>query len=236
MAAPDSEVPVASLLGRTVAVVRGRRAIETLHNQRECFGQVRLGATVGQSEFADVVSAKSPAAEREVELRLMAEEEYLLASRGRLRLLEYETPAYDAAAHWEAVRARHPDPDKFDKLYEVYAHMRRKGYVVKCGLQFGTDYLLYRGSPDDFHAEYCCLVVDGEVEWRVIKTLARLAQDVRKRLVLCDIHEGEVIEIVIDDAFQRPPEANVSQKKRQRVQSIIDHARKRHKISNPRLE
>lgn len=233
--AAADEVPCAELLAGTVAIVRGRSAIAKLHTRMECFGHVKLGAKMDadwKSEYIGDFEATSPVHEHETELRLMLEEEYYLASMGRIRLAWLEE--YDAAVHWETVVSRYADPTMFEKRYTVYAHMRRKGYVVKNGIQFGTDYLLYRGSPDEFHAEYCCLVVDGELDWRKIKTVARLAQDVRKRLVVCDIDQGKVIEVVIDDAFQKPPDCQVSRKRRHRHQSIADHARKRHKVSDHR--
>ena len=41
------------------------------------------------------------------------------------------------------------------------AHFRAKGWVVKDGLQFGCDAILYRGPPDEFHAEWCVVVADA---------------------------------------------------------------------------
>lgn len=233
----SDELPCAELLAGTVAVVRGRAAIAKLHTRKECFGHVKLGTKMDagwKSEYAGEFEATSPVHEHETELRLMLEEEYYLASTGRIRLAWLQE--YDASLHWERLVLRCSEPALFAKRYTVYAHMRCKGYVVKNGIQFGTDYLLYRGSPDEFHAEYCCLVVDGEIDWRRIKTVARLAQDVRKRLVVCDLHEGKVVEIVIDDAFQKPPDSQVSRKRRNRHQSIADHARKRHKASDHRRD
>lgn len=194
------EVPYVEVVCGCVGVVRGREEVAKLHNRRECFGVVRVT--------------------KSIELRLMPEEEVYLATRGRIRV-----DARDARA---SVRSRQKCPESFDRRYAVYEKMRDKGYVVKSGLQFGTDYLLYRGTPDEYHAEYCCSVVDGKMTWRHLKTLARLAQDVRKRLLLCELtEEGDVVEVVVDDAFQRPPEANQSSRKRARNQLIAATAKKR---------
>ncbi|KAJ8602159.1 hypothetical protein CTAYLR_003511 [Chrysophaeum taylorii] len=215
----------AELLGGECCVVRGREAISTLHDGRECFGTVKLGerGVDDASVFGEAFPEGSPAREYRVELRLMVEEEIYLATRNRIEVL-----GLDREAHWASALRR---VENFDSKYQVYDHMRSKGYVVKNGIQFGVEYLLYRGSPDDFHAEYCCLVKIGDLSWKRVKTIARLAQDVRKRLVICEVHRGKVFEMIVDDSFQRPPDVIASAKRKFRNQSIAETARKRPKIT-----
>jgi len=129
-----------------------------------------------------------------------------------------------------ARRSGYATEAEFKRRYVAFAHFKEKGYVVKSGLQFGTDFLLYRGSPDEFHAEYCALVLapTDKVTWKRIKTLARLAQDVRKRLVLAHVDEDGVHELVIDDAFQQPADSYSGRK-----EAISNEARKQHSPQTP---
>lgn len=144
------------------------------------------------------------------ELRLTLEEEHYLQKSGRLKV-ERTLELGDR--------------------YKVYEYMKGKGFVVKNGIQFGVDFLLYRGSPDQYHAEWCCLVVDGPVPWSKIKTIARLAQDVRKRLVLCQVHEERVYEITIEDTFQKPPDVIASKKRKNKNADIASQARKKARLT-----
>lgn len=41
----------------------------------------------------------------------------------------------------------------FLPLYTTYHHFRCSGWVVKNGVQFGADWVLYRGHPGEIHSE-----------------------------------------------------------------------------------
>ena len=79
----------------------------------------------------------------------------------------------------------------------------------EAGFQFGADYILYRGPPDEFHAEHAVVVLDAEqpTQWWIAKTVATLAADVRKHLVLARVSGNDIFELVVDDAFARPADA-----------------------------
>lgn len=51
-----------------------------------------------------------------------------------------------------------PD-DQFMLSYAVYHHFRSLGWVVRSGVKFGTDYLLYNRGPVFSHAEFAVVVV-----------------------------------------------------------------------------
>ncbi len=38
--------------------------------------------------------------------------------------------------------------------YAAYHHFRNNGWVVKSGLKYGTNFVLYKDSPSHYHAEY----------------------------------------------------------------------------------
>ncbi|XP_076356597.1 tRNA-splicing endonuclease subunit Sen2-like isoform X2 [Tachypleus tridentatus] len=47
----------------------------------------------------------------------------------------------------------------FPAFYTVYHYFRSKGWVVKTGLKYGADFLLYKDGPPFYHASYSVLVV-----------------------------------------------------------------------------
>ncbi|KAJ6002198.1 hypothetical protein N7499_001937 [Penicillium canescens] len=61
-------------------------------------------------------------------------------------------PSRDASA------ALQPD-DPFMLSYVIYHHFRSLGWVVRSGVKFGTDYLLYNRGPVFSHAEFAVIVI-----------------------------------------------------------------------------
>lgn len=106
-----------------------------------------------------------------------------------------------------------PD-DPFMVSYVVYHHYRSLGWVVRSGVKFGTDYLLYRRGPAFSHAEFAVCVVPSYIgsywsersetseeqqrslvvekkstregkSWHALHALNRVQAQVHKQLVLC---------------------------------------------------
>ncbi|QQK43080.1 TRNA-splicing endonuclease subunit Sen2, putative [Penicillium digitatum] len=61
-------------------------------------------------------------------------------------------PARDGSASLQ------PD-DPFMTSYAVYHHFRSLGWVVRSGIKFGTDYLLYNRGPVFSHAEFAVIII-----------------------------------------------------------------------------
>ncbi|KAJ5794707.1 tRNA-splicing endonuclease [Penicillium paradoxum] len=61
-------------------------------------------------------------------------------------------PARDGSASIQ------PD-DPFMLSYTVYHHFRSLGWVIRSGVKFGTDYLLYNRGPVFSHAEFAVIVI-----------------------------------------------------------------------------
>ncbi|KAK3854403.1 hypothetical protein Pcinc_014794 [Petrolisthes cinctipes] len=90
------------------------------------------------------------------------------------------------------------DPD-FATKYVVYHHYRTKGWVVKCGLKYGADWVLYPVGPPFYHAQYTvtmhCLwddtltLIDNcperQLSWTLLATTERVTTHVNKTPVLC---------------------------------------------------
>ncbi|KAL1850352.1 tRNA splicing endonuclease subunit sen2 [Paecilomyces lecythidis] len=97
-----------------------------------------------------------------------------------------------------------PD-DPFMLSYVVYHHYRSLGWVVRSGVKFGTDYLLYNRGPVFSHAEFALIVLPSygnpywsETEsrrqyvsrkqarsWWWLHCVNRVQAQVKKSLVLC---------------------------------------------------
>lgn len=76
----------------------------------------------------------------------------------------------------------------------AYQHFRRLGWRVNPGLNYGAHYVLYRGSAVKFHSEYIVYVqaTGGGVDaptasWNVVQALTRVAADVKKTVLLCEV-------------------------------------------------
>ena len=76
-------------------------------------------------------------------------------------------------------------PD-FDELYLVYKDLRNKGFIVRSGLKFGSDYSLYRRGPGIDHAPFLIHVFDEErmIDPIEIVRAGRLSHSVKKRFIL----------------------------------------------------
>ncbi|OJJ48461.1 hypothetical protein ASPZODRAFT_61825 [Penicilliopsis zonata CBS 506.65] len=99
-----------------------------------------------------------------------------------------------------------PEPDNpFVVSYAVYHHFRSLGWVVRSGVKFGVDYLLYNRGPVFSHAEFAVVVLPSydhpywsETEarremvatkqarsWWWLHGVNRVQAQVKKSLVLC---------------------------------------------------
>ncbi len=75
---------------------------------------------------------------------------------------------------------------RFKELYLVYKDLRDKGFVVRRGLKFGCDYLVYEYGPGIDHAPYGVQVMrfDEEFDPVDLVRMGRLIHSVRKKLVI----------------------------------------------------
>ncbi|KAK6509680.1 tRNA splicing endonuclease subunit sen2 [Arthrobotrys musiformis] len=79
--------------------------------------------------------------------------------------------------------------------YVVYHHFRSHGWVVKSGVKFSVDYLLYKRGPVFSHAEFAILIIpsysrwegrDENIgkEWYWLHSITRVNSQVKKTVVL----------------------------------------------------
>ena len=70
--------------------------------------------------------------------------------------------------------------DRFLLSYVVYHHFRSLGWVVRDGIKFAVDYLLYNRGPVFAHAEFAIIIVPAYEHPYWFKTPARAAETRRK--------------------------------------------------------
>mmetsp|Transcript_55043 Transcript_55043/g.98041 ORF Transcript_55043/g.98041 Transcript_55043/m.98041 type:complete len:315 (-) Transcript_55043:739-1683(-) len=76
----------------------------------------------------------------------------------------------------------------FFSRYKVYHHFRSREWIVRHGLEFGVDYLLYDGDPNTAHAAYGVLIIDAPPPtWLDCMRHVRLAETVAKTVLLCQV-------------------------------------------------
>ncbi|MHA1933926.1 MAG: tRNA-intron lyase [Candidatus Thorarchaeota archaeon] len=82
--------------------------------------------------------------------------------------------------------------DSFHDRLLVYSQLRERGYVVRPGLKFGTDFALYEHGPGKEHAPLLVHVIPqkkGIVPLDIVRA-GRLATSVRKKLILATVKES----------------------------------------------
>jgi len=88
--------------------------------------------------------------------------------------------------------------DKFIARYAVYHYLRSRGWVVKSGLQYGSDYLVYKKGPPFYHASFVAIAVDKDggqsLSWMDVTTLQRVAAAAGKQVLICYVYgSGNVV-------------------------------------------
>ncbi|KAJ5647331.1 hypothetical protein N7490_003703 [Penicillium lividum] len=110
--------------------------------------------------------------QNEEHLQISNEETFFLVyGLGALRIVDRETNAviptsslFSLLCHHSHYPPRLPSADlqpddPFLLSYAVYHHFRSLGWVVRSGVKFGTDYLLYNRGPVFSHAEFAVIIV-----------------------------------------------------------------------------
>lgn len=83
--------------------------------------------------------------------------------------------------------------EDFHKKYKVYKELRDLGYVVRPGMKFGTDFIVYEQGPGLDHSQWAILVEDDDSNLRAINIVraGRLAHSVKKSfLIATQTEEG----------------------------------------------
>lgn len=93
----------------------------------------------------------------------------------------------------------------FISLYAAYHHFRSKGWVVRTGIKYGVDFMLYRKGPPFYHSSYSVIIVNENEEeqnsfptdWTSLCCLNRITEQVSKELLLCYVIQPK--DLTFDD-------------------------------------
>jgi len=88
--------------------------------------------------------------------------------------------------------------ERFEALYRVYVDLKERGFVVRRGLKFGCDYLIYRYGPGVDHAPFGALIYStgDRVDPIEFVRAGRLLHSVKKKLVVA-VHGGKKIDYYV---------------------------------------
>lgn len=82
-----------------------------------------------------------------------------------------------------------------EERYKIYEHFTKNGYWLTTGLQYGCDWLAYRGTPDLYHSE--CIVYCSPYHDRLrvehLMRLTRIGSKTNKRLIIASVHNDQII-------------------------------------------
>ena len=131
------------------------------------------------------------------EILQFAPEEALFLMQLDLLIITHNDNPLSLREFLHLIATPHSD-DPFLVHYIVYYHFRRRQVIVKPGLKFGVDYLLYDSPIPLVHASHCVNVlgsyhlwtpdhkklVRDTITWQEINLWQRLMGNVRKRLKL----------------------------------------------------
>ncbi|RLE64138.1 MAG: tRNA-intron lyase [Thermoprotei archaeon] len=86
--------------------------------------------------------------------------------------------------------------EHFDDMYIVYRDLRKKGYVVKSGLKFGSTFAVYEHGPGIDHAPFLVHVMpyNEAIDPIEIVRAGRLSHSVRKKFILATVNPNNEIE------------------------------------------
>ncbi|XP_022184089.2 tRNA-splicing endonuclease subunit Sen2 [Nilaparvata lugens] len=138
-------------------------------------------------------------------LNLSLEEAFFLSYALRcLQVVDLSGTSLLLTEMWQIYQEAKPT---FISSYIVYHHFRSKGWVVKSGLKYGGDFLLYKKGPKFYHASYIVVIQDAgqptdgsfalnkPFDWTKFVTLQRLAETVSKDVLLCHVQWPTVDDI-----------------------------------------
>ncbi|HDJ89449.1 MAG TPA: tRNA-intron lyase [Thermoprotei archaeon] len=76
--------------------------------------------------------------------------------------------------------------ENFEEMFLVYKDLRRKGYVVKSGMKFGTTFAVYKYGPGIDHAPFLVHVIPFNEKLDPIEIVraGRLSHSVKKKFVI----------------------------------------------------
>ncbi|XP_022822596.1 tRNA-splicing endonuclease subunit Sen2 [Spodoptera litura] len=119
---------------------------------------------------------------------------FLLYGLGCLQIVSLDNALLNIEKCWDLFTAV---DGRFLSKYVVYHYYRSKGYVVKPGIKFGGDYLLYKEGPAAYHADYVVIIRSENKEENWIQTLGlvRVANTTVKEVIAVEVVKPKKTEV-----------------------------------------
>ncbi|XP_030751907.1 tRNA-splicing endonuclease subunit Sen2 isoform X1 [Sitophilus oryzae] len=122
---------------------------------------------------------------------LSLEEAFFLSSVIKCLSVTYKNEYLNIDQMWDLFsKLQH----NFIRNYLVYYYYRSKNWVVKPGIKFGGDFLLYKQGPSYYHASYIILLesidkteADRNFDSVSLLGLNRLCESTAKELIICRV-------------------------------------------------
>jgi tRNA-intron endonuclease len=173
--AESDEIATAELVGDRAIVWN------SVHGMK-LYSQGYFGQPVG------IRKPKSPLFDKPLELSLI--ECAYLTETGRLQVnnkSESRVLGLD-----ELIALGEKQSPEFRDRYLVYTQVRQRGYIIRPGLKFGTDFAVYEHGPGKDHAPFLIHVIPQRkgVEPLDIVRAGRLATSVRKKFIIATVKEN----------------------------------------------
>ncbi|XP_017796357.1 PREDICTED: tRNA-splicing endonuclease subunit Sen2 [Habropoda laboriosa] len=123
---------------------------------------------------------------------------FLLYGIGCLNLIDFDGNLLDVDHAWHSFCKI---DQNFIPKYVTYHYFRSKGWVVKPGLKYGGDFLLYKQGPPFYHASYIVIIdtLDGDslirnqnkcmhkLTWNNLLGLERLSETAAKEILFAQV-------------------------------------------------
>ncbi|XP_045774559.1 tRNA-splicing endonuclease subunit Sen2 [Maniola jurtina] len=111
---------------------------------------------------------------------------FLLYGLGCLQIVNAENNILNIEECWNLFSE---SESNFVEKYVVYHYFRSKGYIVKPGIKFGGDFLLYREGPEMNHADYIVVINFGKenLDWISLLGHVRMATTTVKEILIAEV-------------------------------------------------
>lgn len=131
----------------------------------------------------------------DLKVYLTLQEAFFLAyALGALNVVSEVEPeiVYSLGDCWSRFRSYYSKSNNnsdFATDYGVYHYLQSRGWIVKPGDNYGTNYILYKEGPSIDHAQYAALIINSQdtsrsYSWESLLTFYRVIQSVSKELLL----------------------------------------------------
>lgn len=121
---------------------------------------------------------------------------YMFHALDCLKIVRGNGKPLSELAVWEYMKCT---MEGFPRFYKAYAHLRAKNWVVRPGIQYGVDFVVYRHHPALVHSEYAVLVIsEGNADcnsnrlkvWSDLQCSLRVCGGVAKTLLVLSIRDA----------------------------------------------